>query len=63
MAAERRTIWLGVGLVVAISALLIAKSMSDPQAVAGRRNAPKVARSHLIDRFLLFEGANVPSAE
>lgn len=40
MAAERRTIWLGVGLVVAISALLIAKSMSDPQAVAGRRNAP-----------------------
>ena len=45
MAAERRTIWLGVALVVAIGAFLFARSMSDPQAAAGRRNAPARANA------------------
>jgi hypothetical protein len=41
MAVERRTIWLGTGLVVALAALLFARSMDNsPLPVPGRRTTP-----------------------
>ena len=50
MAVERRTIWLGAGLVVAIAALLVARSMDNsPLPVPGRRTTPP-ARSTLAAR-------------
>jgi hypothetical protein len=38
MAVERRTLWFGAVLIVAIGALIVVRSMDDPQAQAARRN-------------------------